>query len=265
MQPIIATLKEGTVTLPHEEIIGDYPGPTVTITAGMDGDEYAGIEAAHILSDALNKEQIHGKIRILPIINIFGNIKQTSFSPIDHKYPKRAFPGSPKGTHTEQLMHWLYMSQIRDSDLWIDLHGGATDEILTPFIWLYQSKNIRIRQFQKRMMEHTSSPIVVYDRHPFMSYSSFLDSQHIAHVILECGDQGTKRKADIDMHVTWTNEILSALGVITIPVKSHTSPNLYTSVQFASTPQNSQHGQLLWKHTDEVTKKGEVFAAYGYP
>jgi predicted deacylase len=265
MQPIIATLREGTITLPYEEIIGDYPGPTVTITAGMDGDEYAGIEAAHTLIDTLRYVQLHGKIRILPVINVFGNIRQTSYSPIDNKYPKRVFPGSARGTHTEQFMHWLYKTQIQDSDLWIDLHGGATDEILTPFMWLYQSKHQRIQQFQKHVIENTSTPIVVYDRNPFMSYSPFLDMQHIAHIIFECGDQGKKRKSDIERHSAWTIEVLSSLGVVTIPALSHTLPKLFTSVQFVYTPHDPQQGQLLWKHTEKPVKNGEICAAYAYP
>src|SRR3989339_340997 len=109
-----------------------YIKPLITITAGMDEDEYAGIEAARLLQ---KKYKRYKNITILPL----------DYSPIDGKLPKLVFPGNAHGTQTEQLMHWLYEAHIKKTDLWIDLHGGSSSEKLTPFIWIYQSRHKTIQ------------------------------------------------------------------------------------------------------------------------
>ena len=133
---VTAELAAGSVRLPFAEIVGREPGPTVTITAGMDGDEYAGIVACHLLYKRYTPSKVKGTIRFLPLVNVAGFRAGTSKSPIDGKYPKFIFPGRANGTHTDELMHWLYETYIKDASLWIDLHGGSTQEKLTPFIWL---------------------------------------------------------------------------------------------------------------------------------
>lgn len=226
----------------------------VTITAGMDGDEYAGIEAAKILK---KRYKTFKNITVLPLLNPEGYKNGTSFSPLDQKYPKYVFPGSPNGTDTEKRMYELYQSHIQHSRLWIDLHGGSTHEIMSPFIWVYQSKHNDIRAFHERMIETTSAPCVIFDKKPFMTYSTFLDKHNIIHILCECGDRGTRRKKDIHTLITWVDEILFPNH------KSYTKPTIFTSVtyEFKKTkiPDNTT---LLWENIHPNYKQGEVFCAY---
>lgn len=229
----------------------------IVITAGMDGDEYAGIEAARILK---KKYRAHSHIRVLPLINEAGYSKGTGYSPIDGLYPKLVFPGKPGGTDTETRMHALYETHIRAADLWIDLHGGSTTEVMTPFVWMYQSTHPHIRAIHEQFAQTTRAPIIVYDRDPFMTYSKFLDRQGIAHILMECGDRGTQRTKDIETLVTWVDDFL-------FPGGRRYRPTVFTSVRYQFTASGStvRSGKLLWKTIDPAYKNGELYAAYALP
>lgn len=290
MKYLSVPLSSGKIRLEYAEIIGSKPGPTVTITAGMDGDEYAGIEAARLVYERYVDSDIRGHIHIFPLINAAGYAAHISRSPIDEKYPKLVFPGSRNCTHTEQLMHWLYETYIKRTDIWIDLHGGSTDEELRPFVWLYKSKQTDIRTTQQQFLNTTRSPIVVYDHNPFMKYSLFLDVAHITHVLMECGDQGRVRQKDITTLTYWIDDALRAFGVVSSTSKKGSAPNVYGTVRYVVAPydgfwqQNPHSGKtlgvlvsadlkqrkeipalnkhVLWKYIGPFCYRGDVIAAY---
>ena len=290
MKSISVHLPSGTVPLEYIEIVGLHPGPTVTITAGMDGDEYIGIETARTLSKRYTPKTIHGRIYILPLINAAGFASRTSYSPIDAKYPKLVFPGSENGTHTELFMHWLYTTHIKTSDIWIDLHGGSKDEELNPFIWVYQSKVAAIRTLQQKLLDTSRAPIIVYDRYPIMNHSVFLDNHRVTHIVMECGDKGNTDPKSIAMLSRWIDDGLQAIGVLPSISHKHTKPDIYTSVTYVRAPfdgfwQPESHpkrilgtltsadlkkqisvdiidSQLLWRYIGPFCYKWDILAAY---
>lgn len=290
MKHVSAQLSTGMFKLEYAEIVSALPGPTITITAGMDGDEYVSIETARILCDRYIPTIVRGHIHILPLINSAGYAAHVGRSPIDEKYPKLVFPGSNNGTHTEQLMHWLYETYIKHTDIWIDLHGGSTDEELHPFIWIYKSKHEDIRAEQQVFLNTTHSPVIVCDRNPFMNYSSFLDTAHIVHILMECGDQGGTRQKDIHTLTSWIDDALRAYGVLPGTLKKRRPSNEYASVRYIVAPydgfwQQNHHSDktlgvlmsadlkqqteiaalnehMLWKNTGPFCYRGDVIAAY---
>ena len=272
-------------------ITGKYSGPSVLITAGMDGDEYTGIETARTLINTYKPDNVRGTLTILPTVNVAGFQNHTSFSPVDRKYPKFTFPGTRNGSDTEVRMHYLYETYVKHAGLWIDLHGGATDERLTPFLWLSQSKKKHIRNFQTKLLSYTSAPVVVWDRHPFMPYSVFLERLDIPYIMVECGDQGKTDKKDVKKMARWVHEALMIFGSLVHTSKMERNDALiYTSVQYTLAPDNGiwqsstmsdiflgklfsstlhkeraikrQSGLLLWQKIGTECKKGDVLAAY---
>lgn len=280
------------IKLPYADIHGaDQSGPTVVISAGMDGDEYAGIDAAYQMTEVYKNTPISGRIIILPTVNMAGFANHTGWSPIDHIYPKHVFPGKKNGTHTEKLIRWIYNTYIAQADMWIDLHGGSLVEDMQSFLWMYQSKKPTVKIQQQDIIKNTTCPAVVYDRHPFMLYSHFLDSQKKTHILIECGGLGKREAQDIRNICRWTDEILTTVGLIKSSYKSSVSkPNVFTSVHFVYAPsdgrwepyisydsalgvlqpENTLHrseitakkGYLLWRHIGTSCRKGDVLAAY---
>ncbi|MGI8747399.1 MAG: succinylglutamate desuccinylase/aspartoacylase family protein [Deinococcus sp.] len=114
-------------------IRGARPGPTLLVTAGVHGAEYASIEAA-VRVMATDPGELAGTLIVLPIVNPPAYRARSSYiNPIDGKNLNRSFPGRPDGSYAERLAHWLTTTFIRRADAFLDLHGGDLVEALEPF------------------------------------------------------------------------------------------------------------------------------------
>lgn len=118
--------------IPVTVIHGSRPGPVVTITGGIHGDELTGPSACtHLLSNAmtdpgrpLDAEHIAGTIRLIPIINLPGYRNKSRYFP-DGRDLNREFPGRAKGSTTSRVAHRLWNKIIKNTDYLIDLHSAA--------------------------------------------------------------------------------------------------------------------------------------------
>ena len=122
-----------TLELPFTVVRGSQPGPTLLVTAGIHGAEYASIEAA-IRTARIEPQALSGTLVVLPIVNVPAyRARSIYINPIDRKNLNRQFPGEMNGTFSQQLAAWLTENAIRSADAYIDLHGGDMIEALTPF------------------------------------------------------------------------------------------------------------------------------------
>lgn len=103
----------------------------VLITAGVDGDEY---EAINLAQEIIRSYDLDIPITVIPIVNLVGFHAKTSHNPLDGRYPKVIFSGSPLGSSSSRLMYKV-SKYTRGKKLWIDLHCGAIGETLFPFAW----------------------------------------------------------------------------------------------------------------------------------
>lgn len=121
------------VAIPCIAVRGARPGPTLLVTAGVHGAEYAAIEAAYRVAET-DPSTIAGALVVLPIVcppSYFGRTPYVN--PVDGKNLNRVFPGRPDGTFSERLAHWLTGEFIAHADAYVDLHGGDLIESLAPF------------------------------------------------------------------------------------------------------------------------------------
>lgn len=118
--------------IPVTVIHGRRPGPVVTITGGIHGDELTGPSACtHLLSNAmtdpgrpLDPEHVAGTIRLIPIINLPGYRNKSRYFP-DGRDLNREFPGRAKGSTTSRVAYRLWNEVIKNTDYLIDLHSAA--------------------------------------------------------------------------------------------------------------------------------------------
>lgn len=197
---------EKTVSIPVAQL-GNGSGKTVLITAGLDGDEYAGIEAAYTLIELYSKQKFDGRLIILPIVNISGFEAAVSWNPIDRKYPKHIFPGKEKGTSTEKLMYWLFENFVTDVDLWIDLHSGASTEVLVSYIDISDTRQKKVSVLLHACLQKIKAERIVY--HTENKFTESIAKKGVAYIRLESGQLGQRNKKDIKQHIEWVKQLLS--------------------------------------------------------
>src|SRR5438552_11452472 len=138
---------------------GAKDGPTLMITAGIHGCEYAGIETAMRLFARLDPQEISGTVLLVPIANVPGFLGRQAFvNPIDQldidalydgedpnpHAPKRArvfgihtatmiYPYGIRGSVSQVLADTLFKDVVSKSNYLIDFHGGDFPEEIVDF------------------------------------------------------------------------------------------------------------------------------------
>jgi N2-acetyl-L-2,4-diaminobutanoate deacetylase len=113
-------------------VIKNGKGPSVILEGGNHGDEYEGpITLGHLIRE-LDPAEIQGRLIIIPAINQPAATAGQRVSPDDGKNFNRTFPGSPTGTVTEQISHYVDSVLFPMADAFIDLHSGGSSLALTP-------------------------------------------------------------------------------------------------------------------------------------
>ena len=84
------------------------------------------------LLQALQPEQVRGRVIILPCANLPASLAGTRTSPLDDGNLNRSFPGSADGTVTQQLAHYIATELIPQADLVLDLHSGGSSLMYLP-------------------------------------------------------------------------------------------------------------------------------------
>ncbi|HEX7022063.1 MAG TPA: succinylglutamate desuccinylase/aspartoacylase family protein [Trueperaceae bacterium] len=130
---MLDALPDEAPALPCTIVRGAADGPTLLVTAGIHGAEYASIAAAQHLART-PADRLRGTLIVAPIINTSAYFARSIYvTPLDGKNLNRVFPGNPEGSASERLAHWLVETLLRHADAYLDLHGGDLIEALTPF------------------------------------------------------------------------------------------------------------------------------------
>ncbi len=128
------TLDLAGVQVPLIEVAGGADGPQLTVLAGVHGCEYASIAAVRAWARDLEKREIRGRVRAVPVLNMRAFRARTPFVvPDDGKNLNRCFPGNPSGTLAERLAHAAFTQLIAGADAVVDAHAGDMVEALEPF------------------------------------------------------------------------------------------------------------------------------------
>jgi predicted deacylase len=120
--------------LPRFEAVGAGDGPHLCLLAGIHGGEYSSIAAVVRFMNALDSEELSGRITAVPIVSMPSFRARMAFvMPQDGKNLNRCFPGSHDGTFSDVLARYVFDELIAPSDFLLDLHGGDMVEALEPF------------------------------------------------------------------------------------------------------------------------------------
>jgi hypothetical protein len=117
---------------PITVIHGARPGPVVTITGAIHGDELVGPLACSMLCQesmtgsgrALDPSAMAGTIRIVPVLNPPGYRRHKRYFP-DGRDLNRQFPGTVEGNTTSRVADKIWENLIISTDYLLDLHSAA--------------------------------------------------------------------------------------------------------------------------------------------
>lgn len=197
-------------------------GPTTLVTAGVDGDEYAGIEAAFQLITKYEKTPFIGRLIIVPIVNTAGFIHETSFNPEDWKYPKHMGIGKKNGSSSQKLMYWLTTTYGIHADVWMDLHGGSLTEVLTPFVAHWKTGKKEIDGRGRVIVSYLSVEHVLYETAKLFGSARYLAQHGCTYILTESGERGERNPKAIDAHIEWVKVAMATTGMIKHSSRSRT-------------------------------------------
>jgi predicted deacylase len=109
----------------HELRGGRGGGPTLGLSAGIHGDEAAGVEILFRVRQRLDPRDLRGRILMLPCANPLSFAAITRNTPLDMTNLNRVFPGDPHGWFTEQLADKITTRFLGRIDALVDLHAGG--------------------------------------------------------------------------------------------------------------------------------------------
>ncbi|MEI6690956.1 MAG: succinylglutamate desuccinylase/aspartoacylase family protein [bacterium] len=230
---------------PRFQVWHSHPGSKsqVLITAGVDGDEYASIAAAKQLIEQFSTHPPIIPITIIPIVNLAGNKAGVSHNPLDGRFPKTIFPGSPLGTSSSRLMFKLskYTKGIK---LWIDLHGGAHDEELNPFIWADKTGNNQVDILTSYLLSSLKATSLY--SHNTLTPSLPLSKRKASYLLIECGQLGQTTPPMVNQHISWVNDCIKVLSNQPYnPILAFTPTYSFINYHIGSSP-NPHPNNLLW-------------------
>jgi predicted deacylase len=240
------------------EISGMKPGPTLLVTGGVDGDEYAGMEAARRIAERYASGDFSGRLIVIPIVNGDGFRGESSHNPTDHKFPKYLFPGSAFGSASERLVHWLVSRHVNRADAWMDLHGGAITEGLNPFLWCYETGISDIDERARGFLSASGAELALMERVSHGTKAERLARQGCVYVIAESGERGTVLEADVARHVRWIEAMMRTFGMLPGENPVAEPPRLLRSFTLVTAPMNG-----IWKPRMNPASATEVGEALG--
>lgn len=142
-------------------VVKNGAGPTVLLTAGVHGGEYEGPVALMNLSRELNVEDVSGRVIILPALNLPAVRAGQRLSPLDGKDLNRVFPGSPSGSVTEVIAHYVHQTILPLSDAVVDLHSGGASLDLIPYISMHYLDDEEINRRTRAALDAFQAPLAL--------------------------------------------------------------------------------------------------------
>ncbi len=214
MREVTAHVAGRAVTVPIIAINGAADGPRVTITGGVHGAEYVGIEAARRLGVGIDPREVSGSIVVVPIANTSAfHARAIYTSGLDDRNLNRQFPGDAHGAPSEALADWLFTHVIRPSRYYIDLHGGDMIEALAPFVIYVGTEDAEVERMSREMALATGIPRVIRAVTSGSTYAA-ATAAAIPSILAEIGGQGVWSEDEVAAHQEGALRVLRYLHVL---------------------------------------------------
>ena len=205
----VARLPTGMwMSLPVGVLHGRRPGPVISISAAIHGDELNGIPIIRHVLDRIDPRELAGTVLAVPAVNVFGLIQESRYLP-DRRDLNRSFPGSKRGSSAAQLAH-LFMTQIvARCELGLDLHTGSGGRTNLPQLRC-DLDDPRTFRFAKEF----GAPVLMHSRLRDGSLRAAARELGKTVLVYEAGEASRFDTAGIDMGVGGVLRVMKSLDMI---------------------------------------------------
>lgn len=202
------------IRMPLTVVNGAAPGPVLSVTAGVHGGEYPGIEAAIRTAASLDARDVKGAVIIVHIVDVPAfHARAIYVCPLDGKNPNRVFPGNPAGTASERLAHTLFSEVIARAEYFVDLHGGDLNEALVPFTILLDSGSPGVDARTLELARAYGIRYIVRGRVAGGTYAAAAQ-KGIPAILTEAGGQGLLEEEALQIHLRGLRNVMRHLGIL---------------------------------------------------
>lgn len=202
------------ISVPCTLINGLNDGKIVSITGGIHGGEYSGIETAIRLASDLTPQMVSGKLIILHPCNLPAfHAKLQYIGPYDGKNLNREFPGLATGTITQKIAYTVTTELHEKSDFYIDLHGGDLHEALEPFVIYPEEGSEEVTRISKEAASLMGIKYICSSSSINESFSS-VALKGIPSFLVEIGQCGLWKEEEVDRCIMGLKNVLKYLEVI---------------------------------------------------
>ncbi len=200
--------------LPMWLIHGDGPGPTLVVTGGVHGSEYASVAAALELGRSLEPKGLRGRVIVVPVVNMPGFAARSIYiCPLDGKNPNRVFPGDAGGTGSEQMADWVFRNVISQADFYVDMHGGDMIEELVPFTIFFRSGDEQVDARSLEIAKVFGIDLLVASESQGSTISA-ASKAGIPAILTESGAQGIWTAEQVADHTNGLRRLMQHLKMI---------------------------------------------------
>jgi uncharacterized protein len=198
-------------------INGSGEGPTLALTGGVHAAEYASIAAALDLGRNIEAASVHGRVIIVPVMNIPGfGVRSIYLCPLDGQNINRVFPGNPDGSASQQIADWMFKNVLTKADYYVDLHGGDLIEALVPFTIIFRSGHEELDRTTLELAKVFGIHYVVRSETPGSTYSEATKAG-VPSLLVESGGQGIWPAADVELLTTGVDRLMRHLKMLAGP------------------------------------------------
>jgi predicted deacylase len=210
---------QSAVEIPFTIINGVNDGPLLSVTAGVHGTEYTGIEATIRLAKTIRSEELNGTVVLVHLVNVPGFQARAPFiCPIDGLNINRIFPGKPDGSISHRIAFTLFSQLISKSDYYIDLHCGDIPEEHVDLAY-YDVIDGKTDPVSEGMAQCFSTSYIQADVVPGSSETEACKAG-VPAITSEAGELGKLEEHEVNAHVEGVLNVMRKFGLLNAPVKA---------------------------------------------
>lgn len=196
------------ITIPVYVWKGKRPGPIVSVTAAVHGDEINGTGTIRSIITAPPFELLSGTLVMVPVVNLLGFERHSRYLP-DRRDLNRSFPGSAGGSLASRLAHSFFTQVSRHCDYGIDLHTAAVRRTNFPNVRADLSKP-QLRAFARAF----GTELIIDGPGPKGSLRRAATKSGCLTIILEAGEVWKVESAVVEYAVRGIANCLRYLGMV---------------------------------------------------